>query len=249
LTNGFFSSSYISLRLEETRNPMDLIKEALARNQSALSEYDSKRFLSSFGIPVIREAVAHNADSAAAEAMKIGFPVVLKASGEKLLHKTEVGGVVLNIRGQEEVKEEGRRLLEIQGCEALLVQEMVKGDRELVCGLTRDVQFGPCVMFGLGGILTEVLEDVVFRIAPLTPRDAREMVKEIRSTKIIEPFRGEPAVDMDVLANVLVALGNIGMQYEDVHEVDINPLKVRSDGKPVAVDALVVLKARDNTYR
>lgn len=228
---------------------MDLIKEALTRNRSALSEYDSKRFLSSFGIPVIREAVAHDADAAAAEAMKIGFPVVLKASGEKLLHKTEVGGVVLNIRGQEEIKKEGRRLLKVRGCEALLIQEMVRGDRELVCGLTRDVQFGPCVMFGLGGILTEILEDVVFRIAPLTPRDAHEMVKEIRSRKIIESFRGEPAVDMDVLANVLVALSDIGMQYEDVQEIDINPLKVRPDGKPVAVDALVVFKAGEKTRR
>lgn len=221
---------------------MDLIKEALARGQSALSEYDSKRFLSSFNIPVVREAVARNADSAAAEAVKIGFPVVLKVSGENLLHKTEVGGVILNLRSEEEVREESRRLLKIQGCEALLVQEMVKGDRELVCGLTRDAQFGPCVMFGLGGILTELLGDVVFRIAPLTPRDAQEMIKEIRVRKIIEPLRGEPAVDIDVLAQTLVALGEIGLQHEDVLEIDINPLKIRSDGKPVSVDALVVLR-------
>jgi len=221
---------------------MDLIKEALARGQSALSEYDSKRFLSSFNIPVIREAVAPDADSAAAEAVKIGFPVVLKVSGENLLHKTEVGGVVLNVRSEEEVREESGRLLKIQGCEALLVQEMVKGDRELVCGLTRDAQFGPCVMFGLGGILTELLGDVVFRIAPLTPRDAQEMIKEIRVRKIIEPLRGEPAVDIDVLAQTLVALGEIGLQHEDVLEIDINPLKIRSDGKPVSVDALVVLR-------
>jgi succinyl-CoA synthetase beta subunit len=230
-------------------DPLNLIKEALARNQSALSEYDSKRFLSSFGIPVIREAVAQNADSAAAEALKIGFPVVLKVSGETLFHKTEVGGIVLNLRSEKEVKEEGRRLLKIQGCEALLVQEMVRGDRELVCGLTRDAQFGPCVMFGLGGTLTEVLEDVVFRIAPLTPRDAQEMVKEIRGRKIIEPFRGEPAVDIDALTRILVVLGDIGIQNEDVQEIDINPLKIRPDGKPVSVDALVVLKAGAKTRR
>jgi len=224
-------------------DPLNLIKEALARNRSALSEYDSKRFLSSFGIPVIREALAQNADSAAAEALKIGFPVVLKVSGENLFHKTEVGGVVLDLRSQEEVREESRRLLKIQGCEALLVQEMLRGDRELVCGLTRDAQFGPCVMFGLGGILTEVIEDVVFRIAPLTPRDAQEMAKEIRTRKIIEPFRGEPAVDMDAVAHILVTLGDIGIRYEDVQEIDINPLKIRPDGKPVSVDALVVLRA------
>lgn len=224
------------------KDPVNLIKEALARGQSALSEYDSMRFLSSFGIPVIREAMAFDAESAAAEAEKIGFPVVLKASGKNLFHKTEIGGVVLNIRSEEEVKEESRRLLKIQGCEALLVQEMVRGDRELVCGLTRDAQFGPCVMFGLGGILTELLGDVVFRIAPLTPRDAQEMMEEIRARKIMEAFRGEPAVDMDVLVQILVALGEIGLQYEGVHEIDINPLKIQSDGKPVSVDALVVLK-------
>lgn len=223
-------------------DPTNLIKEALARGQSALSEYDAKRFLSCFGIPVIREAIAPDADSAMGEAAKIGFPVVLKASGENLFHKTEVGGVVLNLRSQEEIKEESRRLLKIQGCEALLVQEMVKGDRELVCGLTRDAQFGPCVMFGLGGILTELLGDVVFRIAPLTPWDARDMMKEIRTSKIMGPMRGEPAVDTDLLAQTLVALGEIGLHHEEVREIDINPLKIRPDGKPVAVDALVVLK-------
>jgi acetyl-CoA synthetase (ADP-forming) len=226
------------------QGPTDLIKEALARGQAALSEYSSKRFLSSFGIPVIREAVVPDADSAAAKALKIGFPVVLKVYGENLFHKTEVGGVVLNLRGEEEVKEESRRLLKIQGCEGLLVQEMVKGGRELVCGLTRDAQFGPCVMFGLGGILTELLGDVVFRIAPLTHRDARKMIKEIRARKIIQPFRGEAAVDIDALAQILVALGEIGLQYDEVHEIDVNPLKIQPDGKPLSVDALVVLEAK-----
>jgi len=222
---------------------MDLIREALAKGQSALSEYDSKRFLSHCGIPVIHEALAPNADSAAAEAVKIGFPVVLKASGENLFHKTEAGGVVLNLRSEAEVREEGRRLLRIPGCEALLVQEMVKGDRELVCGLARDSQFGPCVMFGLGGVFTELLADVVFRVAPLTALDAQEMMKEIRGREIIEAFREEPAIDTDALAQTLVILGRIGLQYEEVFQIDINPLKIRSRGTPVSVDALVVLRA------
>jgi hypothetical protein len=98
-------------------------------------------------------------------------------------------------------------------------------------------------MFGLGGVLTEVVEDVVFRIAPLTPWDAKEMVQEIRSRKILDPFRGEPAVNLEELFKTLVALGEIGLQYEDVVGVDINPLKIRRNGKPVSVDALVVLKS------
>jgi len=224
------------------KKSMDMINGALARGQSALSEYDSKRFLSRYGIPVSREVIAGDADSAAAEAVKIGFPVVLKASGPKLFHKTELGGIALNLTSEGEVKKEGARLMKIQGCEALLVQEMVKGARELVCGLTKDPQLGPCVMFGVGGIFTELLDDVAFRIAPLTIWDAREMMQEIRSRKIVEPFRGEAAIEVDILSKTLVALGMIGLQFEDVSEIDINPFKVRSDGKPVAVDALVVLK-------
>lgn len=225
---------------------MEIIKEALAKDQAALSEYDAKRFCSSFGIPVCREAIADDADSAVAEAVKIGFPVVLKASGENLFHKTEVGGIALNLTSEEEVRQESHRLLKIPGSESLLVQEMVKGDRELVCGLIRDAQFGPCVMFGLGGILTEVFQDVVFRVAPLTSWDTREMLQEIRHQKIIEPFRGEAALDLESLSQILVTLGEIGLQYEAVQSIDINPLKIRPDGKPVAVDALVTLGSPKN---
>jgi acetyl-CoA synthetase (ADP-forming) len=102
-------------------------------------------------------------------------------------------------------------------------------------------------MFGLGGMLTEVLEDVVFRIAPLTSWDAREMIQEIRGRKILEPFRGEDAVDLEVLSQTLVALGEIGLQYQEVVGIDINPLKIRQNGKPVSVDALVVLKSARTT--
>jgi len=221
---------------------MNELKEALAKGQASLSEFTSKRFLSSFGIPVCREVLAESPDSAAAEARKIGYPVVLKASGSDLAHKTEVGGIALNLKNIRDVRKEGLRLMKIRGCEALLVQEMVKGARELVCGLTRDPQLGPCVMFGLGGVFTEVLDDVAFRIAPLTPGDAKEMIGEIRARKILDPFRGESAVDQDVLCRILVSLGRIGVEHEHVAAIDINPLKVRPDGRPVAVDALVVLR-------
>jgi succinyl-CoA synthetase beta subunit len=228
---------------------MDLVHAALAKGQTALSEYESKQFLADFGIPVTREVIAPDARAAARAANEIGFPVVLKASGAELFHKTEVEGVSLNLRTGQDVEREGERLLRIPGCEALLVQEMVKGGRELVCGLTRDPQFGPCVMFGIGGILTEILKDTAFRLAPLSPWDAREMLMEIRGKKILEPFRGEAAADQDVLSRVLVALGEIGLKYEAVAEVDINPLKIRPDGTPVAVDALVVLRPSGENKR
>jgi acetyl-CoA synthetase (ADP-forming) len=221
---------------------MDLIAKALGKGQSSLDEHESKQFLAGYGIPVSEEVIAEDALSAASHAERIGFPVVLKVSGESLSHKTEVGGVVLNLRNQHDVIREGERLMKTPGCEALLVQEMVRGGREIVCGMVRDPQFGPCVMFGIGGILTEVLEDIVFRMAPLTARDARDMMSEIRGRKIIEPFRGESAADVDALVQTLVSLGEIGARCEEVLEVDINPMKIRPDGKPVAVDALVVLK-------
>jgi acyl-CoA synthetase (NDP forming) len=225
---------------------MKIIEEALASGQVTLSEHEAKKFCAHFGIPVCREATAHDADSALAEAVKIGFPVVLKASGRSLFHKTEVGGVALNLTSEEEVKQESHRLLKIPGSEAILVQEMVRGNRELVCGLVRDAHFGPCVMFGIGGILTEVFQDVAFRVAPLTARDAQEMAREIHHRKIMEPFRGESAVDLEAISQILVTLGEIGLKYHEIQSIDINPLKIRPDGKPVAVDALVNLSQTEN---
>jgi acyl-CoA synthetase (NDP forming) len=220
---------------------MDVIKEALARGKTALTEYESKQFCAAFGIPVCREAIASDVAAAVNAARKIGWPVVLKASGEKFLHKTEVSGIALDLKTEAEVRQAGERLLGIRGCQALLVQEMVAGYRELVCGLVRDDQFGPCVMFGIGGVLTEVFQDVAFRVAPLSAGDARQMIAEIRNRKILESCRGHSAVDIEILAQVLVALGEIGLQYENVSSVDINPLVIRADGRPVAVDALVSL--------
>ena len=236
----------MEIRMMPMRNEeaTKIIEKALTHGQSALKEYDAKRFLSCFGIPVNHEAIAHSIDSAASQAEKIGFPVVLKACGPRLFHKTEVGGVVLNLRTADQVREAGKRLLKIDGCQELLVQEMISGDRELVCGFTRDEKFGPCVMFGFGGIFTELINDAVFRMAPLKTGDVLEMVRELRTQKLTESFRGQAAVDLDMLSKVLVALGEIALQFEKVFQIDINPLKSRPDGRLFAVDALVMLQDR-----
>ena len=221
---------------------MDVIKEALKNGRTALNEYQSKQFCAGFGIPVCREVMVDNADLAVVEANKLGFPVVLKASGEKLLHKTEVGGIALDLKSEVEVRKESERILSIPGCEALLVQEMIVGHRELACGLVRDTEFGPCVMFGMGGILTEVFQDVTFRVAPLTAWDSHQMVRTIKNARILESSRGQPACDIDSLTQILLALSRIGLQYRNISSIDLNPLVVRvKDGKPVAVDALVSL--------
>jgi len=130
----------------------------------------------------------------------------------------------------------------MNGIEAtVLVQEMVKGQRELVIGLTRDAQFGPCVMFGLGGIFTEILKDISFRVAPLEKRDALEMMQEIKGHKILGAVRGMEAADLDQLCEILIRVGQIGLDHEEIKEVDINPV-ILAKGKPVAVDALIVLE-------
>jgi acetyl-CoA synthetase (ADP-forming) len=222
---------------------MGIIDEALAKGQKALSEHQSKLFLREHGIPVTREELVLGEDEAVAAAEKLGYPVVLKACGPDISHKTERNLVQVGLDDAEEVRRAYRTIIENLGgdpYEGILVQEMIRGERELVVGLVRDPQFGPCVMFGLGGIFTEVLKDTSFRVAPLEKYDALQMMDEIRAKAILGPFRGKPPVDKDKLADILIAVGDIGMKYDQVKEIDINPLII-AGAEPVAVDALVVL--------
>jgi len=220
---------------------MKILEDALKRNAKTLSEYESKQLLGEYKIPVTKESVATTADDAVAKASEIGYPVVLKGSGEELSHKTELNLIALDLKDEKSVREAFQELTSNPKAEVkeVLIQQMVKGDREFVVGLTRDPQFGPCVMFGLGGIFTEILEDVAFRVAPLTRWDAMDMMNDIRGKKILDAFRGKPAVNREALADILLAVGQIGIDHDQVHEIDINPLKL-VDGEPVAVDALVV---------
>lgn len=220
------------------QNPKECIAQAKARGDAALSEHESKRLLATYGIPVTREAVAADRAGAIAAAREIGFPVALKATG--VAHKTEAGLVALNL-GDADAVGDAADAMAAKGANAFLVQEMVKGARELVIGMVRDPQFGPSVMFGLGGIFTEILDDVTFRVAPLSLADAHAMLGEIRAARILGAVRGMPPADRDALARALVALGDIARDFDDIREIDVNPLTLR-DGAPVAVDALVVLK-------
>ncbi len=224
---------------------MDQIQKK-RKKPKALSEYDSKLLLSEYGIPVTEEVLAKSQKDAVAAAEKIGYPVVLKGCSSELTHKTEMDVIRLNLSTPKEVRDAFKQIKasvsEAGGkLEGILVQEMVKGQRELVMGLIRDPQFGPCVMFGLGGIYTEILKDVSFRVAPLEKRDALEMMDDIKGNKILESFRGMDAVDREVLAGALVALGKIGLDHEIINEIDVNPLILTKDGRAIAVDALVVL--------
>lgn len=207
----------------------------------ALTEHESKQFLAGYGIPVTREALAASANEAARAARELGFPVALKASGQAFAHKSDLGLVELDLRDAAEVDAAFARLeAKAPGLEQVLVQEMVRGGREFVAGLIRDPQYGPAVMFGLGGIYTEALRDVAFRVAPLTTHDALDMLDELRGRRLLQALRGEPAADSAALARLLITLGRIGLDAPSVAEIDLNPVKLR-DGRPVAVDALVVV--------
>jgi len=222
---------------------MRIIDEALAEGRKILSEHESKRVLSQFGIPVTPEALVNNPDDAKKAAQKIGFPVVLKGASPTLTHKTELGMVELGIKDDFDLEGAYRRIVSSHKakCEQVLVQKMIHGERELIVGFTRDFQFGPCVMFGLGGIFAELFRDVTFRLPPLTEQDAMEMMGDIQGRKILGDFRGRSPVNKETLARILIIVGNIGTQYEVIHEIDINPLIVRQDGTVIAVDALIGL--------
>lgn len=222
---------------------MGIIEEAVAKGQRALSEHQAKLFLKEHGIPVTREELVLGEDEAVKAAEDLGFPVVLKACGPDISHKTERNLVQVGLNNPDEVRESYRVIVENLGddpYDGILVQEMIKGERELVVGLVRDPQFGPCVMFGLGGIFTEVLKDTSFRVAPIEKYDAMQMMEEIKGKAILGPFRGKEPADRDLLAEILVAVGDIGMKYDAVREMDMNPV-ILDGPRPVVVDALVVL--------
>lgn len=212
---------------------------------ATLSEHASKTLLAEYGIPICREAVAADAASAADAAEQIGFPVALKLCGDSIAHKTERDLVRLGLVDETAVRKAAEDLLARatpeDGAVELLVAEMVVGRRELIAGLVRDPQFGPCVVLGLGGILTEALKDVAFAAVPIDRKAARGLIGRLRAAHLItEPFRGEPAADLDALADVLVGLSRLAEARPDIASVDVNPLILR-DGKPVAVDGLVEL--------
>lgn len=216
-----------------------------AGGTATLSESASKQLVREFGIPTSEEQRTPDSNGAVEAARAIGFPVVLKLNGDAIAHKTERDLVRLALTDEAAVRTAADELLASaqpgDGEVDLLVAEMVRGSRELICGLVRDPQFGPCVALGLGGILTEALGDVVFAAAPLERAAARALIGRLNASHLLtRPFRGEPAVDADALVDLLVGLGRLGCERPDVVSVDLNPV-ILAGARPVAVDALVEL--------
>ena len=211
-----------------------------------LSEADSKQLLRQHGIPVLDERIAADPDDAVRAADAMGYPVVAKLLGDSIAHKTERGLVRLDLDDPDAVRTAATELLAAAAAEdgdvAVLVAPMVKGNRELIAGLSDDPQFGMTVMLGVGGVLAEAIADVAFRLVPITRVDAEDMIDDLVVQRLLGPFRGEPAVDRDRLVDVLVGLSDAAAAHPELVSADVNPLIV-VDGAPVAVDALVELRA------
>ncbi len=209
---------------------------------STLSERESKEFLAPFGIPFLSEQLVDDAEAAVVAAVELGFPVVMKLNGDTIAHKTERGLVRLGVGSADAAREAARELLAAarpdDGAVSVLVAPMVKSNREFICGVSTDEQFGPTVLLGVGGILAEAIADVAVRLVPITRADALEMIDDLSTQALLEPFRGEPAVDREALADVLVALSRAAEASPEVRSIDLNPVLI-DRGTPVAVDALV----------
>lgn len=223
-----------------------LIKAALNRNRS-FTEPEARDFLSAYGLPLAGYKVAAHAQEAVAAAEEIGFPVVLKIVSPDILHKTDAGGVKVGINSQEDViaafndiiaNAKGyKRDADIHG---VMVTSMAETGLEVIIGAVRDAQFGPVVMFGLGGVLVEIFRDVSFRVAPLTEADALEMVQEIKSAPLLKGYRGDSPKDIQALAQALVTVSRVMEENPQIKEIDLNPVFVYEQGI-VAVDARVIL--------
>jgi acetate---CoA ligase (ADP-forming) subunit beta len=218
------------------------IDAAIREGRTVLSEHESKEVLRAYAIPVTKEREVHDEKGFKEALAEIGFPLVIKASGPGLSHKTERGLVHVDIRNQREAMTAFKAIRSAVKAEAtaVLVQEMIRGKRELMAGLVRDTQFGPCVTFGLGGIFTEILRDISFRVAPVDRVDVLDMISELKAAKLLEAYRGMPAADMDQLVRLVMQVGTIGLEQPRIKEIDINPI-ILSGTRPIAVDALIVL--------
>lgn len=254
---SWYAEAQRRLRVARTEAPLVLnsatARETLAGQSSDVAEHRAKRVLTEYGIPVTREALATTKAQALAAAQGIGYPVTLKIQSADISHKTEARAVALGIEDDEKLARAYDTVVanalaykpdaKIDG---VLVQEMVTGGIEAIAGIVNDPLFGPAVMFGLGGVFAEVLNDVAFRLAPVTPSAAREMIADIKGHAVLAGARGRPSADVDALADVLVKLSALALDLEEhVAELDINPLFVMEQGRGVkAADALIRLRLK-----
>ena len=230
-----------------------IIKQSLSEGRAQLTTRESIDVLDAYGIRVCKSGFATNIDEVVEVGNRIGYPVVMKMTSKTTSHKTDVGGVRINIQSEEQLRNEYNDLIAkltekglIDGLEGVIIQEMVKGNREMVCGIATDPQYGPMMMFGLGGVFIEVMKDVTFRIAPLTDVDASEMIKSVKAYKLLEGARGTTPAQMDQIQETLLRLSQLVTDYPFIDELDINPLLIsEKTGEGIAVDGRIKVRMEE----
>jgi len=226
----------------------EILKQARKENRANLTEIESKEIIKSAGIPIVEAKLARTKAEAVSLSKKMGFPVVLKIVSPDVVHKSDSGGVRLSLANAIQV---GKAYSEILSAikkhypkakiEGISVQKMAHPGVEVIIGMTKDEQFGPVLMFGLGGILVEVLKDVSFRIVPLVKRDASQMIKEIKGYPLLEGYRGQEPADIPFLEALILKVSDFIDKNPEIKELDLNPVFAYKDGA-VAVDARVILE-------
>jgi acetate---CoA ligase (ADP-forming) subunit beta len=230
-----------------------IIDRALSEGRTSLLETEAEGIARSFGINVARSALARNVDEAVQFSKRIGLPVVMKIVSPDILHKSDIGGVVPNVETLAEVRsayaditrnaKKSNRKARIDG---ILIQKMAPKTSEFVVGAVRDPQFGPTLMFGLGGIYVELFKDVSFRLAPISKAEAIKMMAETKSSKLLTGFRGSKPLDQDSAASAIVAVGEMMSKLRSIESIDINPLLVYPKGS-TAVDVRIIVAKPSKT--
>jgi acetyltransferase len=233
------------------RDQEHVLAKLRSSERSTLSEYESKQLIASWGIPITREDRAASPEEAVNIACDIGFPVAMKVDSADILHKTEAGAIRLGLQSADQVASAFSQIVanaqeyapgaRING---VLVQEMVSDAVEVIAGVSYDEQLGPVLLFGTGGVMVEVYNDITLRLCPIARFEALEMVSQVKGAKLLQGFRGRPKADIDALADTLVKVSHLAVNLEGrLSELDINPLMVLPEGKGVkAADALAVFQ-------
>ena len=230
-----------------------IIKGSLEEGRAQLTTRESIDVLDAYGIRVCKSGFATTEEEAVTIGNSIGYPVVMKMTSKTTSHKTDVGGVRVNIQSEEQLRAEYKDLIAkleerglLEGLEGVIIQEMVKGNREMVCGIATDPQYGPMMMFGLGGVFIEVMKDVTFRIAPLTDVDAKEMIKSVKAYKLLEGARGTTPAQMEQIEETLLRLSQLVNDFKFIDELDINPLLIsEKTGEGIAVDGRIKVRLEE----
>ena len=232
------------------KRAQEIIAKSVNEGREQLTTRESIDVLDAYGIRVCKSGFAKSEDEAVTIADSIGYPVVMKMTSKTTSHKTDVGGVRVNIQSAEQLRAEYQDLIAkltekglLEGLEGVIIQEMVKGNREMVCGIATDPQYGPMMMFGLGGVFIEVMKDVTFRIAPLTDIDAKEMIKSVKAYKLLEGARGTKPAQMEQIEETLLRLSQLVNDFKFIDELDINPLLIsEKTGEGIAVDGRIKVR-------